>query len=196
MKILLIRHGKTPGNQKKQYIGSTDESLSERGRLELKLLTSQGIYPSVEEVYSSPLRRCLESVELVYPGLPYHTVTEISECDFGEFEKKTYQELKDRKDYTDWIGGKESPPGGEGILEFKQRVIRGFEEILEMAFMRKQENIAVFLHGGSIMAILEKCTKKQDSFYEYQVENGRGFQLFINEIPWKNIESVEKVMKF
>ena len=30
MKIMLIRHFATPGNEKRQYIGSTDEVLSEK----------------------------------------------------------------------------------------------------------------------------------------------------------------------
>jgi hypothetical protein len=34
MQITLIRHGSTAGNALKQYIGTTDESLSEEGRLQ------------------------------------------------------------------------------------------------------------------------------------------------------------------
>ena len=30
MELILIRHLKTPGNEKRQYIGSTDEALSEQ----------------------------------------------------------------------------------------------------------------------------------------------------------------------
>ena len=33
--IYLIRHGKTPGNEEKKYIGVTDESLSDIGRKEI-----------------------------------------------------------------------------------------------------------------------------------------------------------------
>ena len=32
MQALLIRHGKTPGNEERRYIGRTDEPLSARGR--------------------------------------------------------------------------------------------------------------------------------------------------------------------
>ena len=34
MQIILIRHGSTSGNALKQYIGTTDESLSDEGRLQ------------------------------------------------------------------------------------------------------------------------------------------------------------------
>ena len=36
MKIVMIRHLKTPGNEKRQYIGRTDESLSERAVQQFK----------------------------------------------------------------------------------------------------------------------------------------------------------------
>ena len=32
LKIYLIRHGQTPGNKLKRYIGTTDEQLSQEGR--------------------------------------------------------------------------------------------------------------------------------------------------------------------
>ena len=35
MELILIRHLKTPGNEKRQYIGSTDEELSEQEVLNL-----------------------------------------------------------------------------------------------------------------------------------------------------------------
>ena len=38
MKVILIRHGKTPGNLLKQYIGRTDQSLAEEGIAELKVI--------------------------------------------------------------------------------------------------------------------------------------------------------------
>ena len=37
MKIVFIRHLKTPGNEKRQYIGRTDEDLSEQAVEEFKL---------------------------------------------------------------------------------------------------------------------------------------------------------------
>lgn len=35
MKLLLIRHGMTKGNEKKRYIGITDEELSEQGKAQV-----------------------------------------------------------------------------------------------------------------------------------------------------------------
>lgn len=60
--IFLIRHGATPGNLEGRYIGRTDESLSETGRDEI--LRRQ--YPPVDIVFTSPMRRCLETASLIY----------------------------------------------------------------------------------------------------------------------------------
>ena len=52
MKIMLIRHFATPGNEKRQYIGSTDEVLSE------KTAFLKWSYPIPEYIIASPMN-CL-----------------------------------------------------------------------------------------------------------------------------------------
>ena len=111
MRWILIRHGKTRGNLEGRYIGCrSDENLCAEGIEELK----QGTYPAAGKVYTSPMRRCLETAELLYPGIPAEEVPDFSECDFGEFEGKNYAELNGRKDYQAWIdsGGELPFPGG------------------------------------------------------------------------------------
>lgn len=68
MKILvyLIRHGKTEGNLKKAYIGVTDQPLCLEGRAELERLA--GCFPLPDEVWHSPLCRCAQTAEILYPG--------------------------------------------------------------------------------------------------------------------------------
>lgn len=44
LKIMLIRHFATPGNEKRQYIGSTDEVLSEKTAFLKRSLSHTGIY--------------------------------------------------------------------------------------------------------------------------------------------------------
>ena len=54
MELILIRHLKTPGNEKRQYIGSTDEELSEQEVLNFKQKYKIDSYPQVEQVIVSP----------------------------------------------------------------------------------------------------------------------------------------------
>ena len=64
LKIYLIRHGQTPGNKLKRYIGTTDEQLSQEGREFLEKLS----YPMPESLYVSPLLRCVETAGILFPN--------------------------------------------------------------------------------------------------------------------------------
>ena len=70
MWIDLVRHGMTRGNEERRYIGITDEPLSERGRK----LAEQCMYEMPEIVFSSPLKRCVETAEIFIsrPGYLYY----------------------------------------------------------------------------------------------------------------------------
>ena len=117
MKVYLIRHGKTAGNQEARYVGSTDESILEEERTRLV-----GIhYPEVDAVYASPRKRCLETTELLYPNHTPVIVNDLAECDFGAFEYKNYKELSGDPDYQAWIdsGGTIGFPGGESREQFQ-----------------------------------------------------------------------------
>ena len=61
IKLYLIRHGQTPGNKLARYIGTTDEPLSDEGREFLKKIS----YPMPEELFVSPLLRCVETAEIL-----------------------------------------------------------------------------------------------------------------------------------
>ena len=65
----MIRHAKTYGNTLGRYIGTTDEGLCPEGR---EALETAG-YPQPEAVYASPMRRCLETAALLWPGMPVQT---------------------------------------------------------------------------------------------------------------------------
>ena len=65
IKIAMIRHGKTYGNTLGRYIGVTDEPLCEEGKKELEQRTMD----TVELLFVSPLKRCLETAGNLYPIL-------------------------------------------------------------------------------------------------------------------------------
>lgn len=67
-KLHLIRHGQTEGNQKGLFVGRTDMPVSEEGFDELSRLRDTYEYPRVGAVYTSPLRRCIQTAEFLYPN--------------------------------------------------------------------------------------------------------------------------------
>lgn len=182
LKIYLIRHGKTYGNTLGRYIGRTDEGLCETG---IEMLR-QRTYPKAETVYASPLKRCIETAELIYPRLGIQVIGELSECDFGEFENKNYQELDGNSDYQKWVdsNGVLPFPGGESQSQFRNRCINGFQKVVEECCKSQLSTAAVVAHGGTIMAILEKYAVPQQEFYYWQADNAGGYELELDAGQW------------
>lgn len=177
MELYLIRHWKTKGNLEKRYIGTTDEPIlsgSERDLWEKRL---HRILADVRCVAVSPMKRCRESAELLFPGKKQEVCDAFRECDFGQFENRNYEELKNRPEYQRWIdsGGMEAFPGGESRERFAGRCVEGFVQKVTELQERKIERAAFVVHGGTIMAILEWLDHKQRPFYQWQAENGAVF---------------------
>ena len=134
-RLYLIRHGITSGNLEGKYIGTTDLPLCEEGVDAISSLVALDVYPHVQKVYSSPLKRCLETADIIYPERLLKRIDGIAEMDFGEYEGKTHEELSADKDYIEWLkGGYEAAaPGGESFGHFTIRCLDGLEEIFKRA---------------------------------------------------------------
>ena len=187
--LILIRHGKTAGNLLGRYIGSrTDEPLCDEGR---EGLAGKQL-PEVERLYVSPMKRCVETEEILWPGFDrkkMQKVTDLRECDFGDFENKNYKELSGNGDYQAWIdsNGTLPFPNGESMDAFKSRCLEAFARIVEDVSGAEQEWIAsgktgifragIVVHGGTIMAILEQYGYPKAAYFDYQVKNGCGYRL-------------------
>ena len=185
MKCVLIRHGKTAGNLAGRYIGCrTDEPLCPEGVAQLRA----GRYPAVERVFVSPLRRCRETVRLLYPAMEMEIVEDFRECDFGAFEGLSYADLNGRADYQAWVdsGGEAPFPGGESKAEFSRRCVRAFEECVARAGV---SSAAFVVHGGTIMAILEKFAQPRGAYYDFQVGNGQGYVLNLPGGLYRRLET-------
>ncbi len=172
--IYLIRHGQTLGNIEKRYIGITDEPLTESAKFELRQL----LYPRVDMVFCSPMKRAIDTARIIYPKQTPIVINDIRETDFGEFEGKNYQDLEDDPKYEEWLetAGHGAFPGGESPVVVTIRAMSGFNRIL--ALSSEDSNIAIVTHGGIIMSILQELFG--GDYYNYHVENGKGYSFEIS----------------
>ncbi len=192
MEIYLIRHGKTEGNEKKRYIGSTDEHLSSTGKRELtEVFWKGGVWGAglkkPMSVYVSRLFRTKETAKILFPGMDLTVKSGFNECDFGGFENRTYEELARDPSYRKWIdsGGVLAPPGGEAKKEFAERTVLAFEEAVSELLVKHAPCGAFVIHGGSIMVLLEHLSFPKESFYHWQAKNGCGYRAELSEERWK-----------
>ncbi len=170
MTIYLIRHGKTEANEKRLYCGSTDLSLSERGREELSQL-----HYEIKNVrfLTSGMKRTNETLKILFGEVSFDTDSRFREVDFGSFEMHSYKQLKDTPEYQAWLTGDNEanvPPGGESGEQMKQRVLGAFTEI--------EEDTCIITHGGVIAAIMEYLFPEENKTrYDWQPKNGYGYEI-------------------
>lgn len=173
---ILIRHAATAGNAEKRYIGRrTDEDILDIKKAQVRRV-AEDIHNIITDpfVISGPLKRCLSTVYTLLPSYDVRIEEGLSEIDFGAFEGKTYDELKDLKDYRDWISGELlAPPGGESKDEYIKRSVNAFFDSLRSAADAKE--LLIVCCGGNIMAIMSHLTGKD--YYDFQAGNLEGYTL-------------------
>lgn len=135
-RICLIRHGITEGNKKKLYYGHSDIDLAEEGITELKELVSSGLYPDGEgaDFYTTDLKRTQQTLKLIYGEREFQMIPDLKEINFGDFEMKSYGELKEIEEYRQWLKNPGPGPGAaqrrehQDILWQDKKRLRGAEE--------------------------------------------------------------------
>lgn len=169
MKVILIRHSLTKGNLEKKYIGFTDEPLCKEG---IELLKGRE-YPLCERVYISPMKRCKQTAEIIYKNFRLYEVENFKECNFGIFENKNYIELSGNEEYQKWIdsNGEMPFPSGESKKEFSKRCVQAFEKVIEECINDKISSVALVVHGGTIMSLLDKYSQPHKDYYFWQIKN-------------------------
>lgn len=171
MSILLIRHGRTEANDRHLYCGSTDLPLSDRGRQELA--ERHYVVPNAR-FFTSGMRRTEETLQLLFGDVPHEVLPDFREIDFGAFEMKSYEQMKEDPAYIAWITGdndRNVPPGGESGEAMTARVLAAFRGLPD-------GNSVVITHGGVIAAIMENLFPAEGkNRYQWQPKPGFGYRL-------------------
>lgn len=191
--IHLIRHGLTEGNREGRYIGSTNLPLSPEGTAGLLALRERYEYPNAEIFFSSPLLRCVQTVNILYPDAKPVVIKELAECDFGEFEQKSAAELESRADFRNWISGDENsaPPGGESSRDFILRTCAAFEQIVTALMKSGTIEAVICAHGGTLMSVLSAYGLPKHSFSEWFANPGCGYTVRITPGLWMRSRVME-----
>ena len=195
--VLLLRHGRTRANDEHLYCGRTDLPLCDAGREALRKKAGDYRAFAAEPAacgdsrdaadrpsfYTSGTRRTEETLEILFgaqAAAAGRARPQLREMDFGRFECRSYEQLKDDPAYQEWISGDNDRnlcPGGESGEQMRSRVIAEFYRILRGDPARR---IVIVTHGGPIAAIMQELfPEKNFNRYEWQPACGEGYLLKI-----------------
>jgi broad specificity phosphatase PhoE len=155
-RVLLVRHGKT-SDPDRFHGAESDVGLSERGIRQAELLARQlvGLRPAA--IYSSGMRRALETAEPIARacGLAPATIDALHECRLGSLSSQGKDEAGAR--YAELIGRWAAGDfgfkleGGESYVEVQARIRGPFQEL---AGRSSGLTIAIVTHGLVIRVLL------------------------------------------
>jgi broad specificity phosphatase PhoE len=151
--ILLARHGETDWNREGRFQGHADPPLNDTGRAQAARLAVELADVELAAVYSSPLRRALETAEVVAAA---HDLTPIPldalrEVDVGSWQGLTRPEIETRfpDQFARWLDYEQGWADGETYEDMSQRVVAA---LLELAVEHGGKQILAVTHGGPIRA--------------------------------------------
>lgn len=176
--IIFVRHGETEMNRKNLYFGHLDPQLNSLGREQLKKsgISLGTMERDIDKIYCSPLKRCVESLELLNLSNKIDVVyeNEFKEMNFGILEGKSYGEILE--EYPEIAKEMEKNwkyfkiPKGESLQCLQERVVEKLEEIMEKYGENK---ILVVAHAGVIkVALSYYLYGNLDGYWKLKIDNG------------------------
>ena len=148
--LFLIRHGRQGSK-----LCNVDVSLDDVGRRQAALLAERLAGYGIERLYSSALKRALETAQIVGDRLEVvpEVVQDLHEIDFGTMTGKEDSVIA--KEYAQFREERAQQtsdlpyPGGESGKDVVARVMPRVEEICR----RPETRVALVVHGGVIRAV-------------------------------------------
>lgn len=192
--LWLVRHGTTAWNAEKRYLGHTDIGLLPEAEQELASLREHLVGTEWRAVHSSDLLRCRQTLERIAPlhAGQAHMDSRLREIHFGEWEGRTYEELKHLARYREWIDSPQTvtPPAGESWSSFAARIDDFINDVMwtEPRHERTGDSTTaqtkdlIIAHGGVIRYILTRLLPGQ-SFWDISVIPGQAIRLQLERSP-------------
>jgi len=168
-KLILIRHGESTLNKENIYFGHLNPPLTSDGKNQLKNLKQK--IPAYDTIYSSPLKRALDSAKIINcHNLPINIDNRLEELNFGIFEGLSYNEISSLypAEIEKWstLNTEYKFINGESILELSERVKSFVEDI-----KHNEKTYLITTHFGVINAILAiYITENLNNFWKFKCQ--------------------------
>ena len=177
MKFYFVRHGESEANLLREFSNSGfKHPLTEKGIEQAQSLAHSLSKLRVEQIYSSPIMRAVQTAQLLAKSIPAPIqITEaLREWSVGIYEGTTDPvgwELHSRVQDL-WFQQKQfdsKMPGGESLNDIKNRFIPFIDQLI-LDGGNSDSNILLVAHGGLYMAMLPIILKNID--FSFALEHG------------------------
>ncbi len=175
VKITYFVHGTTTDNEEKLATGQAEGELSTIGQEQAESLPSQTKYKEFDVMFSSDLKRAVESAEPFKDVCTLKKDKKIRECDYGDFtQKKKDWELKDYIE-TSFPNGESYKEVEKRIAEFLNYLYKNYygKHVAIMAHQAPQLAIEVLLLGKTWEQVIDedwRPKKKWQAGWDYLME--------------------------
>lgn len=173
MKLYVIRHERTPWNEKGLMQGRVNISLSEAGKKEAKDIEEKLKDVNFDICISSPLKRTLETANIVANGKCDIITDELLiERNLGEFEGKKYAEYE-KLNYWDYKLNNDSY-GVEPVKDIFKRTSSFLSNLKEKDY----KTVLIVSHAATIRAINYNITgyDSNTNFLEFKPTHGEIYE--------------------
>ena len=155
-KLILARHGETMWNVEKVFRGRADVGLDDVGIKQAELLGKYLSNWELEAIYASPIRRALETANIVarYQKVSVRIAEGLTDFDFGEWQSLSEQQV--RRLYPDLFNEWHNNPdkvrmsGGESLEDVRRRAVEVVNDIVS----RHQGNVLLVSHRVVIKVLI------------------------------------------
>lgn len=176
--ILFIRHGETDCNKKNLYYGHLNPGLNKTGIWQLKNTRKklEKLNEKIDIVFSSDLKRCRESLELleIDKNIKTHFSEKLRELNFGTLEGKTYKEIE--RDFPRYVKEMQNnwryfkAESGESLDDLQMRVSKKLNKIKTE---NQNKKILVVTHAGVIQSLISYYLfGNLDGYWQFKLDNG------------------------
>jgi len=137
LKLIIARHAESEWNPIGRYQGLLDPPLTERGRVQAELLARELAKDPPHILYTSPLKRTLQTAEIVARCLrvPLEEEERIVEIDHGRWSGLLVEEVRERypEEFETWLRRPEKATfeGGESLRSVYERVASFLKDVKE-----------------------------------------------------------------
>lgn len=158
MELILVRHGVSEQNLGDLVSGgSSDPDLTSQGIIEVKEISHHLDSNKIDIVYASPLKRAYKTAQLLVPGKAIHQDERLMEMDFGSWEGKHANQLRqDYPDSFDYMGlfNNNYAKHAQDAESYNDIVKRTSKFLDEIKPANSQKTVMVVCHGVTIRGLM------------------------------------------